>query len=229
MSNKISNRKILIRFALFPVFLGALLFGPANTLNWIAAWIYIIIYLGFGVILVTWMRKNNPGPLKERMAILKSSAKGWDKIIIFLATMLFITLFFIIGFDTGRYHWSCAPIILRAIGFISIISSFILTFLVMKENTYLSRIVEIQKERGHSVITTGPYKYVRHPMYVGVIIMFFFTPLALGSIYGLIPALLLIGLIVIRTYKEDKMLHRELQGYREYAEKTPYRLLPGIW
>ena len=99
----------------------------------------------------------------------------------------------------------------------------------MKENTYLSRIVEIQKERGHSVITTGPYKYVRHPMYVGVIIMFFFTPLALGSIYGLIPALLLIGLIVIRTYKEDKMLHRELQGYREYAEKTPYRLLPGIW
>jgi len=229
MSNKISNRKILIRFALFPLFLGSLLFGPANTLNWIAAWIYIIIYLGFGVILVTWMRKNNPGLLKERMTILKSSAKGWDKVIIFLATMLFITLFFIIGFDAGRYHWSCVPIILRTIGFISIISSFILTFLVMKENTYLSRIVEIQKERGHSVITTGPYKYVRHPMYVGVIIMFFFTPLALGSIYGLIPALLLIGLIVIRTYKEDKMLHRELQGYREYAEKTPYRLLPGIW
>lgn len=83
----------------------------------------------------------------------------------------------------------------------------------MKENTYLSRIVEVQKERGHSVITTGPYKYVRHPMYVGVIIMFFFTPLALGSIYGLIPALLLIVLIVIRTYKEDRMLHRELQGY----------------
>jgi protein-S-isoprenylcysteine O-methyltransferase Ste14 len=213
MSNKISNRKILIRFALFPLFLGALLFGPANTLNWIAAWIYIIIYLGFGVILVTWMRKNNLGLLKERMTILKSSAKGWDKVIIFLATILFIALFFIIGFDAGRYHWSYAPIILRTIGFISIISSFILIFLVMKENTYLSRIVEIQKERGHSVITTGPYKYVRHPMYVGVIIMFFFTPLALGSIYGLIPALLLIVLIVIRTYKEDRMLHRELQGY----------------
>jgi len=175
------------------------------------------------------MRKNNPGLLKERMTILKSSAKGWDEIIIFLATILFIALFFIIGFDAGRYHWSYAPIILKTIGFISIISSFILIFLVMKENTYLLRIVEVQQERGHSVITTGPYKYVRHPMYVGVIIMFFFTPLALGSIYGLIPALLLIVLIVIRTYKEDKMLHRELQGYREYAKKTPYRLLPGIW
>ena len=85
MTNKISNRQILIRFALFPLFLGALLFGPANTLNWIAAWIYIIIYLGFGIILVLWMRKNNLGLLKERMTILKSSAKGWDKIIILLA------------------------------------------------------------------------------------------------------------------------------------------------
>ncbi len=146
MSNKISKRKIIIRFALFPLFLGTILFGPANTLNWIGAWIYIIIYLGFGVTLVTWMRKNNPELLKERMTLLKSSAKGWDKVIILLATILFIALFLIIGFDVGRYHWFYTPIILRTIGFISINSSFILIFLVMKENTYLSRIVEIQKE-----------------------------------------------------------------------------------
>ncbi len=99
----------------------------------------------------------------------------------------------------------------------------------MKENTYLSRTVEIQKERGHRVITTGPYKYVRHPMYIGVIMMFFCTSLALGSLFGLIPAFLLTILIIIRTNNEDKMLHKELQGYKEYARKTRYRLLPSVW
>lgn len=229
MPYKISNRNIIIRFALFPLFLGALLFGPANTLNWPSAWIYITIYLSFGVVLVSWLRKNNPELLKERMAFLKKSAKGWDKIIVLVATILFVALFSIIGFDAGRYQWSKAPFILEIIGFIGIICSFILIFRVMRENTYLSRIVEIQKERDHIVITTGPYKYVRHPMYVGVIIMFFCTSIALGSLFGLIPAFLLAIIIIIRTYKEDKMLHKELPRYNEYAKKTPYRLLPGIW
>jgi protein-S-isoprenylcysteine O-methyltransferase Ste14 len=99
----------------------------------------------------------------------------------------------------------------------------------MEENTFLSRHVEIQEERGHKVITTGPYRFVRHPMYIGTTILLLALPVALGSLYALIPAALCIIFMIIRTYLEDKTLHEELEGYTEYAQKTKYRLLPGIW
>jgi protein-S-isoprenylcysteine O-methyltransferase Ste14 len=99
----------------------------------------------------------------------------------------------------------------------------------MRENTYLSRVVEIQKDRGHKVITTGPYRYVRHPMYVGVIILLVSVPLALGSLWALVPGVALTIIIIIRTHLEDKTLHAELEGYKAYAGKVRYRLVPGIW
>jgi protein-S-isoprenylcysteine O-methyltransferase Ste14 len=99
----------------------------------------------------------------------------------------------------------------------------------MRENSYLSRIVEIQTERGHRVITTGPYQYVRHPMYFGVIVLFNSIPVALGSLWTLIPSSVLTLLILIRTYLEDKTLREELEGYNSYAEKVKYKIIPGIW
>jgi protein-S-isoprenylcysteine O-methyltransferase Ste14 len=100
---------------------------------------------------------------------------------------------------------------------------------IMKENTYLAQVVKIDEERGHKVITTGPYSWVRHPMYFVVIILLFAVPVALGSRYALIVAALLTILLVVRTCFEDRTLMRELEGYPEYAKKTPYRLIPGIW
>jgi protein-S-isoprenylcysteine O-methyltransferase Ste14 len=99
----------------------------------------------------------------------------------------------------------------------------------MRENTYLSRVVEVQKEKGHKVITTGPYKYVRHPMYVAVILLYFSIPLALSSLIALIPSSLLAIIIIIRTHLEDRTLHKELLGYEEYGKKVKYKLLPGVW
>jgi len=99
----------------------------------------------------------------------------------------------------------------------------------MKENTFLSRHVEIQKDRGHKVITTRPYGFVRHPMYIGATILMLCLPVALGSLYALIPAVFFVIFIIIRTVLEDKTLHKELEGYAEYAKKTKYRLLPGVW
>jgi protein-S-isoprenylcysteine O-methyltransferase Ste14 len=171
--------------------------------------------------------KNDPELLKERVA-LKKPEKSWDKVIVFLGSILFFALFLIIGFDV-RYQWSQTPFVLKLLGITFVIPSLILFFLVMRENTYLSRIVEIEKERGHKVITSGPYGFVRHPLYVGVIILVLAMPLALGSLYAVIPAVLLDVLIVVRTYLEDKMLHEELPGYKEYAKKTRYRLLPSVW
>ncbi len=97
----------------------------------------------------------------------------------------------------------------------------------MKENTYLSHFVEIQE--GHTVITTGPYQYIRHPMYLAIILYSLTLPLALGSLYGLIPGGLLVLLIIIRTALEDRTLHNELAGYQEYASRVRYRLVPGLW
>ena len=99
----------------------------------------------------------------------------------------------------------------------------------MRENPYLARVVEVQKERGHRVITTGPYRYVRHPMYVGVIALYVCLPLALGSLWMLIPSALLISLTIVRTHLEDETLLVELQGYREYAGQVRYKLVPGVW
>jgi protein-S-isoprenylcysteine O-methyltransferase Ste14 len=118
---------------------------------------------------------------------------------------------------------------MRIAAFIIQIPCFIGLGWVMRENTYLAQVVKIDEQRGHHVITTGPYALVRHPMYTIVIILFFAVPVALGSRYALILAVFLILLLIIRTYLEDRTLHDELYGYAEYAKQTPYRLIPGIW
>jgi protein-S-isoprenylcysteine O-methyltransferase Ste14 len=105
----------------------------------------------------------------------------------------------------------------------------VLLFLVMRENSFLSRVVEIQKDRGHKVITTGPYAVVRHPMYVAVIVSYLATPFALGSLWTLVPAAAMALVLLIRTVFEDRTLHEELDGYRDYAARVRYRLCPGIW
>jgi protein-S-isoprenylcysteine O-methyltransferase Ste14 len=145
----------------------------------------------------------------------------------FALTVLFIAQLVIFGLDAVRYEWSQTPFTLKAVGFAGLIFSLILIFLPMKENPYLTKIVVVQKDQ--KVITTGPYKYVRHPMYSGVIILFFSLPLALGSLYALIPGILMTILLIIRTWFEDKMLHKELPGYEDYARKTCYRLMPWVW
>ena len=163
------------------------------------------------------------------MKFLKKSAKGWDKTIVIIGTIAFIPLLILPGLDAIRYQWSQVSIFLKIAGFAGVFTSFFLVFWVIRENRYLTRIVEIQEDRGHKVITTGPYQYVRHPMYVGVIIFVICLPLALGSLIALFISTLIILVFLIRTSLEDKTLQKELSGYKEYAEQVRYRLIPGIW
>jgi protein-S-isoprenylcysteine O-methyltransferase Ste14 len=133
------------------------------------------------------------------------------------------------GFDAIRYQWTYVPLGIKVLGFLGFIPAFLLVFWTMTQNRYLSEVVRIQEERGHKVCTTGPYRYIRHPMYMGVIIFVLCFPLALGSLMALILSVLIIVVFLIRTSLEDKTLHKELEGYKEYAEKVRYKLIPGVW
>jgi protein-S-isoprenylcysteine O-methyltransferase Ste14 len=227
-NNLITILKTTMKVIIGIIVLLLLLFGSAGTIYWIEAWILIIIYFIYVMGSFIWLKKNNPELLKERTS-RRNEGKWWDKIILTIYTILLMFMLVICGIDAVRFHWSNLPLILKIIGFIGYIPSVIIIFLTIKENAYLSEVVRIQKDRSKQVVKTGPYKYVRHPMYSGIILMILFTPFALGSFIALIFSGLIIILFIIRTYLEDKTLQNELPGYKEYIKKVRYRLVPGLW
>lgn len=225
MPRKKSKGSLIVKLVLFIIVILALLLLPAGTFNWPEAWLYLLINIFYFIPMILYLKKHSPELVKRRSKL--KPEKSWDMVINVAAGIIFIVLFVITGLDAVRYGWSIVPIELKALGFVGIIFSFVILFLVFRENAYLFRIVKVQK--GQKLVTTGPYSVVRHPMYVAVITQFTCIPLALGSFYGLIPAILVDALIIIRIYFEEKILHKELKGYKNYAKKTRYRLLPGIW
>lgn len=205
-----------------------LFFGSAGTFSWIEAWLFLFLYAVAVTAVVVWLKKNDPELLKERMT-RKKDAKTWDKIILMIYSVLVMILLVLAGFDAIRYKWTHMPVEVKVLGFLGFIPAFLLVFWTMTQNRYLSEVVRIQEERGHEVCKTGPYRYVRHPMYVGVIIFIICLPLALGSFLALSLSILIVLVFVIRTSLEDKTLQNELAGYKEYAGQVRYKLIPGIW
>ncbi len=220
------NRRLILRIILAFLSMAAVLFLTAGTWKWIEGWILILLYLSWAIFIGYYLRKNNPGLLEKRLS-MKWPSLSWDKMFIFFLYLCFLIQFFLLGFDAVRFKWSMVPLWVEILGFAGLLITFYIYFLVMKENPFLARNVEIVP--GQKVITTGAYKYVRHPMYLGGIIMMISMSLALGSFYSLIPGILNAVNIIIRTQLEDTTLQNELAGYKAYMKKTPYKLLPGIW
>lgn len=219
---------LVIRMTLFAV---ALLW-PAGTWCWWEAWVIVGIWTVFGVVMTRYLLRYDPALLMERLKLvpLHKDQKSWDKGIMFLFLIAGIGLYIVPGFDVLRYGWSePLPMWMRIVAMLIHLPCLVLLAWVMRENTFLAQVVKIDKERGHQVITTGPYAWVRHPMYTIMIVLLFAVPIALGSRYALILAVLLTLLLVVRTYLEDRTLHAELEGYVEYAKQTPYRLVPWVW
>jgi len=219
---------LVVRMSLF----GVALLWPAGTWRWWEAWVLICLWTLFSAVMMIYLFRYDPALLAERMKLipLQKDQKVWDKILMSLFFIAAIGLYMTPGFDVIRYEWSePLPLWIEIFAMLVQLPCFLFLWWLMRENTYLSLVVKIDKDRGHQVITTGPYALMRHPMYTAVIILLFAVPVALGSRVGLIPAVILTVLLIVRTYLEDRTLHRELPGYPEYAEQTPYRLIPGIW
>ena len=225
---KSSKLKETVRIIATIIFLLVILFVPAGTLNWPEAWLLLGLYFFVVGGLLIWLKKNDPELLKERRSVRKD-VKPWDKKIILAYTVFLLIMLALAGLDAVRFRWSHVPLVWKAIGYLGFIPAVTLGLWTFKQNTYLAQYVRIQKDRSHRVITTGPYEYVRHPMYVGVMLFILCSPLALGSLYSLIPALIIVILFIIRTSLEDKTLQEELEGYQEYAKRVRYKLIPYIF
>jgi protein-S-isoprenylcysteine O-methyltransferase Ste14 len=218
----------LSRILIIVGILAGILFVAAGRIDWLAAWLLIILYLLFLLIVIVWGFRNAPDLMRERGKVAPN-VKSWDKTVNVIYVILLIVLLIIAGLDAGRYGWSEMPIGLQGFGAMGLIITGWIIWWTMSENPYLSRWARIQADRRQKVVTTGPYQYIRHPMYAAIIMLIVCMPLELGSWWALIPSVLIGGLFVIRTTLEDRMLHEELEGYRAYSIWVRHRLIPGIW
>jgi len=225
----ISKLKILALLFAVVLFYGAMIFIPTGTFYWPDAWAYLLTQMGIMGLIASWLAKHNPNLLKERMRISGKNVKGWDRIIQALFIVLCVAFFAVVAFDAVIHHWSSVPLWAKAVGYLGFFAIMSVMFWTMRVNSFLARTAKIQKDRGQKVVTTGPYAYVRHPMYAAFIWYLPSISLMLGSLYGLAMAAVFDVVIITRTYLEDKMLQKELEGYKEYTKKVRYRLWPGIW
>jgi protein-S-isoprenylcysteine O-methyltransferase Ste14 len=220
--------RTLLGVMLIAAVLFGLLFIPAGRLDWVEAWIFLGGYGIFLLLYGLWGLVRDPAQLRER-GKQSANGKGWDKIILSLYTGLLLVLFPVCALDAGRFHWSRMPAAWEAVGWVLLVPAGGIIFWVMTTNTFASRVARIQSDRGQTVVTSGPYRYVRHPMYLGIIMLFAGIPLALGSLWGIIPGGGIVFLFILRTGLEDRMLQQELPGYKEFAARVRSRLLPGVW
>ena len=205
------------------------LFLPAGTIAWPAGWIDLILLYGWLLVGIWLLLKYNPGLLEERINLSQSNQKAWDKVFILLFYLFFFAWLVLMPLDAVRFHWSQVPLVLQVAGAVALVGSFFLISLTFRENSFLSPTVRIQEERRHTVISTGPYQYVRHPMYAGGLLLFLGTPLLLGSWYGLLLALVMIPGGAVRAVLEERVLREELPGYEAYMAQVKYRLIPYVW
>jgi len=214
----------MVRIILFFPGIFVLFFLPAGSFTYWQAWVYVAILFIPMLFVMNYLFKNNPKLLERRMRMREKETT--QKKIIKFSLVFFLLAFILPGFDF-RWGWSHVPLAIVIICEILVLLGYYLVFLVFKENTYTSRIIEV--EQGQKVISSGPYAHVRHPMYSGAILMYLFSPLALGSWWALIPGFMIIPTLVFRILNEENVLSRDLPGYKEYMQKVHWRLLPGIW
>jgi protein-S-isoprenylcysteine O-methyltransferase Ste14 len=206
---------------------GLILFGPAGTLRYWQAWAFLAVFTAASLGPTVYLARNNPAALQRRMhAGPRAETRAAQKVII---TSSFVILFAMMAFSAldHRMGWSTVPPWVSVLGDVLVATGLGLAMLVIIQNSYAAATVTVEK--GQRVASEGVYKFVRHPMYVGNVIMMVGMPLALGSYWGLLFVLPGIAVLVFRILDEEKLLTQDLPGYREYAQHVRYRLVPNVW
>lgn len=221
------HRKALIGILRTFFILVIALFLPAGTLRYWQGWACLTAFFLPASIISVWVAKNDPALLERRMkAGPKAEKEVGQKIVQTIAAVVFFADFLIPAFD-HRFQWSLTPAYVSLIGDAMMVLGFAMVFAVFKANTYTSGIIEVAKDQ--TVISTGPYARVRHPMYTGALIMLYGIPLALGSWWGLLVNVPMTAAIVWRLLDEERFLMKNLKGYAEYRGHVKYRLIPLVW
>lgn len=226
--NRMHTGKLLVKLLIvFPtafLFLGLVLFLPAGTIRFINGWIYIAALMVPMTAFMIYLMVKDPELLEKRINL--KERRDAQKKYVKLSMCFFVVAFIIPGLDF-RYGWSDVPAWLVVTSLIFMIAGYAGFIVVMLQNRYASRVIEIQENQ--KVIDTGMYSVVRHPMYLSAIILYLSSALVLGSYYALIPMAFLPFLLAFRTLNEEELLKNELPGYKEYMTKVKYRLIPFVW
>jgi protein-S-isoprenylcysteine O-methyltransferase Ste14 len=220
-----------LRLVLAYLLIPGILLISGGDLGWWQAWLYSLLIVVAGIGGRMWSEQRHPGLLAERQNIENvRNAKAWDKVLApLMAVSVGYPMVFVAGLD-HRYNWSPEfPLWLSVFGFILISLGYAFATWALAENRFFFSVVCIQTDRGHTVCDSGPYRFVRHPGYAGNVFALFGIVLALSSVWTLIPAAVASIIAVIRTVLEDRTLQEELPGYRNYAQRVGYRLIPWIF
>ena len=219
---KLSKQKAYLFPIIIMIVMGVIIFLPAGSFRFWQAWIWWSGFSALTLFITAYFFKKSPELLSRRMKFKEKETTRKPPAFL----NLYFLCFLIPGLDF-RFHWSTVPVWIVIAANAIVFLGYIFIIIVFKENSYASTIIQVEQEQ--QVIKTGPYAIVRHPMYLGVLFMLLFSPLALGSYWAIIPSLLCIPSLVLRIKSEEKVLLQDLPGYKEYCLKTRYRLIPSIW
>ncbi len=218
------TKTVILRGVLALPVLALIIILPAGKWSYWQGWMYILTLFIPMFFIFSYLLKHDPALLERRMRMREKEAT--QRKIISLSYIYFLVAFVLPGLDV-RFGWSNVPPLVSILANLLVFAGYMVFFWVLVTNSFVSRVVEVEADQ--RVISSGPYAIVRHPMYAGVSLMYIASPLALGSYWALLPALLIIPLLAARIRNEEEVLLRDLPGYAEYLQKVKYRLLPGIW
>ncbi|MGN8117348.1 methyltransferase family protein [Labrys sp. 22185] len=220
--------KLVLQNLVFVGIMGLVLFLSAGTLAWTAAWFYLVVSLAVGLAAGLWLAWTDPGLLAERMRLKAPEQPSADKWFMLVFLVVAVVWFVVIGLER-RLRAPTMPLPLEAVGLVLYLASTLFVMWVFRENSFAAPVVKVQAERHHHVVSTGPYAFVRHPMYAGVMLYFIGTPLLIGSWWGLAMMPVFFLAFALRSRIEERTLMTGLPGYADYARSVRYRMLPGIW
>jgi protein-S-isoprenylcysteine O-methyltransferase Ste14 len=225
---KLATRALAWQLAIWLLTLLTL-FLPAGTLTWPAGWTFFVTFFGFVLFLSGWLLLKSPSLLEERLIILRSDQRGVDKVWLVTFYLLSLGWLAIMPIDAVRLHWLAMSSWVTSIGMVLLLCSLCGIFLTLRENSYASPVIRVQEERGHTVVSAGLYRYIRHPLYAAAFLFYTGVPLLLESWCGLALAPVFIELLVLRAVLEERVLLHALPGYDAYMKRVTRRFILRMW